>query len=326
MQQTPNDNQLNVILDDVFKQAHRFSYDAMGTVFEILILNDDSQYASQAAAAAFDELLRIEQQLSRFLETSDISIVNQLVANKPMVLTPDAFDCIKLSIDIFEKTSGAFDITTGLLYNCFLDDNKKLRTPSNDDLQYAIEHTGSDNIKLNDSARTIELSTAPIAVDLGGIGKGYALNRMAALLKDWSIDYALLHGGYSSVLAMDAPEGTNGWPVTFSDPDDRQKTIARVELANAALSASGLQKGAHIIDPATAKPITGKLATWVMTADAAVADALSTAFMIMTDQQIEDYCNESQQTRGLRISRANETDNNPKIKYFGDWKTVRYDI
>ncbi|MCK5565496.1 MAG: FAD:protein FMN transferase [Planctomycetes bacterium] len=326
MQQKPNDNQLNVILDDVFKQAHRFSYDAMGTVFEILILNDDAQYAHQAAAAAFDELLRIEQQLSRFLETSDISIVNQLAANRPMTLTPDAFDCIKLSIDIFKKTSGAFDITTGLLYNCFLDDNKELLTPSNDDLQYAIEHTGSDNIKLNDTDHTIELSTAPVAVDLGGIGKGYALNIMARLLKEWSIDYALLHGGYSSVLALDAPEGTNGWPVTFSDPDDRQKTIARVELANAALSASGLQKGSHIIDPAAAKPLTGKFATWVITQDAAVADALSTAFMIMTDMQIETYCNESEQTRGLRFSRLNETENTPTIKYFGDWKTVLYDI
>ena len=322
----PNNNRLNVVLDDVFKQAHRFSHEAMATVFEILILNDDAQYAQQAACAAFDELLKIEQQLSRFVENSDISIVNDLEANKPAVLGQDVFDCIKLSLDMFEKTSGAFDITTGMLYKCWLDDNKKPITPSNDDLQYAITHTGSDNIELNETDHTIKLTIAPIAIDLGGIGKGYALNIMAALLKEWSIDYALLHGGYSSVLALDAPEGTNGWPVTFSDPDDLQKTIARVELANAALGASGLQKGAHIIDPETTKPVTGNIATWVMTDDVAVADALSTAFMIMTDQQIAIYCNESEQTKALKISTLSDTVNTPNIKYFGDWKTVLYDI
>jgi len=317
MKTSSNENQINVLLADAIKKAHRFSYEAMGTVFEIIILHEDKEYSRQAAFAAFDELVRIEQQLSRFIENSDVSLINNLDANKPLVLGTDAFDCIKLSLEISERTWGAFDITTGQLYKLWLDEDKKLLTPSEDELRFAREHTGSDLLKLNESEHSIELAVSPVLIDLGGIGKGYALDMMADLLKEWSIDRALLHGGFSSVLALDAPEGTKGWPVTFSQPGNIQNTIARVDLANCALSASGTKKGSHIIDPKTTKPIVAQAAVWVSCANAATADALSTAFMIVTDEQIEKYCSEFDQTKVLKFSER--PSKKPHIKYFGNW-------
>ncbi|MBN1456324.1 MAG: FAD:protein FMN transferase, partial [Sedimentisphaerales bacterium] len=263
MKTSSNENQINVISADAIKRAHRFSYEAMGTVFEIIILHKDEEYSRQAAFAAFDELVRIEQQLSRFIENSDVSLVNNLDTNKPLVLGPDAFDCIKLSLEISEKTCGAFDITTGSLYTLWLDDDKKLLAPSKDKLDFASEHTGCHLLKLDESEHTIELAASPVMIDLGGIGKGYALDMMGKLLKEWDIDRALLHGGFSSVLALDAPERRKGWPVTFSQPGNIQNTIARVDLANCALSASGTKKGAHIIDPVAGKPISDQTAVWV---------------------------------------------------------------
>jgi len=318
MKTSSNENQINVILADAVKMAHRFSYEAMGTVFEIIILHEDKEYSRQAAFAAFDELVRIEQQLSRFIENSEVSLINNIDANKPLVLGADAFDCIKLSLEISERTFGAFDITTGLLYTLWLDEDKKLLTPSEDELSFAHEHTGSDLLKLNEPEHSIELVASPVMIDLGGIGKGYALDMMAELLKEWSIDRALLHGGFSSVLALDAPEGTKGWPVTFSQPGNIQNTIARIGLANCALSASGTKKGLHIIDPGTGKPIADQTAVWVSCPNAATADALSTAFMVITDEQIEKYCSEIGQTKVLKLSGTSPK--KPDIKYFGNWE------
>ena len=317
MKTSSNENQINVVLADAVKKAHRFSYEAMGTVFEVIILHQDKEYSRQAAFAAFDELVRIEQQLSRFIENSDVSLINNLDANKPLVLGTDAFDCIKLSLEISERTSGAFDITTGSLYTLWLDEDKKLLTPSEDELSFAKEHVGSDLLLLNDSEHSIELVVSPIMIDLGGIGKGYALDMMAELLKEWSIDRALLHGGFSSILALDAPEGTKGWPVTFSQPGNIQNTIARVDLANCALSASGTKKGAHIIDPVAGKPISDQTVVWVSCQDAATADAISTAFMIVEDEQIEKYCSEFDQAKVLKLSKTSQE--TPDIKYFGNW-------
>jgi FAD:protein FMN transferase len=325
MKTSSNENQINILLADAIKKAHRFSYEAMGTVFEIIILHEDKEYSRQAAFAAFDELVRIEQQLSKFIENSDVSLINNLDANKSLVMGTDAFDCIKLSLEMSERTFGAFDITTGLLYNLWLDEEKKLLTPSEDELSFSREHTGSDLLKLNDSEHSIELVASPVMIDLGGIGKGYALDMMAGLLREWSVDRALLHGGFSSVLALDAPEGTEGWPVTFSQPGNRQNTIARIELANCALSASGTKKSAHIIDPKTGKPMADQTAVWVSCPDAASADALSTAFMIIADEQIEEYCSEFNSVKVLKFSEISPK--KPDIKYFGNWgKDISGDV
>jgi thiamine biosynthesis lipoprotein len=112
---------------------------------------------------------------------------------------------------------------------------------------------------------------------------------MAEVLSDWSIEQALIHGGKSTVLALDAPSGEKGWKITISNPRDYSQIIECRYLKYRALSGSGLQKGSHIINPHTGFPVEDKIAAWASVSSAALSDALSTAFMIMSPSEIESY-------------------------------------
>ncbi|MCL5279900.1 MAG: FAD:protein FMN transferase [Planctomycetes bacterium] len=301
--------------------VHRFAHQAMATTFEAIIQYEDRTYAQQAARAAFDEVDRIEGHLSRFLETSDVTRINHLAAGQPIQLSLDTFECLKISVEVCAETGGAFDVTVGFLVDCWLDKAKKMpRTPTPEELQFARAHTGMDLILFDEPTHAVALVDSPVRVDLGGVGKGYAVDRMADLLREWSIDRALIHGGFSSVLALDPPQGMVGWPVTLSDPKDRRRTLARVQLAGASISGSGVEKGRHIIDPRTGEPAEGKSASWSIAPDAARADAFSTAFMIMTSDEVKDYCVNHPQVRALLIIRGDEAGLTEKIISTGEWK------
>lgn len=303
MTSKPNQPEKSFVHSDwaAVRDVHRFAHRAMATTFEIVVQHEDEVYARQAADAAFDEVDRIEGELSRYIENSDVARINSLPAGQPLLIGIETFECLEVSAKVYADTEGAFDVTVGLLLDCWRDEDKKPRTPSPEELAFAREHTGMSLLYLDESAHTVELASSPVRVDLGGVGKGYGVDQMAALLKDWSIERALIHGGFSSVLALDAPHGTSGWPVTLSDPHDRARTLARLNLANTAVSGSGLEKGSHIIDPRIARPIEGKIAAWSVTPDAATGDALSTAFMIMTVGEVQDYCINHPEVAGLLI-------------------------
>jgi thiamine biosynthesis lipoprotein len=301
--------------------VHRFAHQAMATTFEAILQYEDRTYAQQAARAAFDEVDRIEGHLSRFLETSDVTRINHLPAGQPLQLSLDTFECLRISAEISAETGGAFDVTVGFLVDCWLDKARKMpRRPTPEELQFARAHTGMALILFDEPTHAVALTDSPIRVDLGGVGKGYAVDRMADLLREWSIDRTLIHGGFSSVLALDPPQGMAGWPVTLSDPKDRRRTLARVQLAGASVSGSGVEKGRHIIDPRTGEPAEGKSATWSIAPDATRADALSTAFMIMTPDEVKDYCVHHPQVRALLIARSDEAGLAGQIIPAGEWK------
>jgi thiamine biosynthesis lipoprotein len=296
----------------------RFCHEAMATTFEVIIIHDDVHYARQAAAAAFDEVDRLEGELSRFVENSDISRINNLPANQPLQLGLDAFECLRLSSRIYVETNGAFDITIGSLFNCWHNEDGNPRTPSQEELNRARQHTGMHLLQLDEDEYAVRLLAGPLHIDLGGIGKGYAVDRMAELLREWSIDIALISGGYSSVLALDAPADTKGWPLTLSNPDNHKQILARPLLQNGAISGSGLQKGGHIIDPRTAQPVKGKCAAWASAPDAATADALSTAFMVMRPDEIRQYCPRHPDVSALIMLKGRGKDaRKDKILHFG---------
>ena len=260
---------------------HRYSHNAMAATFEIIILHHDSPYARQTALAAFDELDRLEAELSRFIENSDIARINNLPIDQPLCISLDTFHCLQISKQIHDQTNGAFDITVG-------------QTP-----------TGLDHLKLNHTDYSIS-KTAPIKIDLGGIGKGYAVDKIANLLDDWNIDTALIHGGYSSVYAIGNPAlhpQQKGWPLTLSNPANRQQILNHLYLHNRAIAASGLQKTDHIINPYTSSAVDDKLTAWASAPSAAIADALSTAFIVMPPDQVQQYCLTNPDIQGMVITK-----------------------
>ena len=298
----------------------RFSHEAMATTYEVIIVHDDATYSRQAATAAFNEVDRLEAELSRFIENSDVARINNLPANKPLRLGLDTFECLKISKQLYIETNKAFDITIGPLLSCWRNEDGTSRTPSQEELELARQHTGMHLLHLDEDEYTIELMTGDIQIDLGGVGKGYAVDKMAELLREWSIDIALVSGGYSSVLALDAPADEKGWPLSLSNPSNRRQILSRLFLNNRAISGSGIKKGFHIIDPRIMQPVSDKYAAWSSAPDAATADALSTAFMIMTPDEIEQYCNEHEDTMALVIPQQTENEvQDDDILRFGKW-------
>ena len=300
---------------DSISGMKRFSHEAMATTFEVIVVHEDQLYAQQAAIAAFHEVDRLEGELSRFIGNSDISRLNNLPANQALTVGFNTFECLQLSVRMYEQTTGAFDITIGPLLSCWLNKDGTPRRPSAEELNLARQRTGTALLQLSEAEHTVQLLASPMQVDLGGIGKGYAVDRMAELLREWSINTALISGGYSTVLALEAPAGTKGWPVTLSNPADHKQIVAHPNLQHRALSGSGLQKGQHIIDPRTAKPVENKRAAWSFAADAATADALSTAFMITSTDEIEQYCQHNTNTLAVIMLQDKETQKDMILHY-----------
>ena len=123
-----------------------------------------------------------------------------------------------------------------------------------------------------------------------GFGKGYAVDKMAELLKDWDFESFLIHGGKSSVLAVGSPPEQKGWHVSLTSPFNTQQMIDQFCLKNQAISGSGLQKGSHIIEPRNAQPILTNRDAWDFAPAAAISDALSAGFWISNFEWVEDYC------------------------------------
>jgi thiamine biosynthesis lipoprotein len=262
----------------------RFSHEAMHTVFEVYASHPDTRYAAQAAQAAFAVVDRLEGELSRFRPNSDITRVNQLAPGESARVGEAALECLLIARHLYDVTDGAFDVAIG---------------------------TGLPSLEIDADAFVVRALGAGVRVDLGGIGKGYAVDLMAELLEEWGLERTFVHGGFSSALALEAPAGCDGWPLTLSDPREPSRVFSRLSMRQSALSASGMRKGDHILDPRTRTPVRGRLAAWVALprpagpgvvgadnggfrlAPAAVADALTTALMLLRVDQITALCERS---------------------------------
>ena len=198
--------------------AHHFSHEAMATVYELYIVDEDEDYARAGAQAAFAEVDRLELEMSRFLSNSDISRLNDAEVGDTVDLGLDTFECLRRAREMHEKTGGAFDISVGALYACWLDEDRRLRQPSEDEIEQAHELTGMKHLEIDDEDFCAKVLTKGVQFDLGGIGKGFAAEKVAELLSEWSLEQSLVLAGASSVLCVGVPEGMSGWPMKLRNP------------------------------------------------------------------------------------------------------------
>lgn len=247
---------------------HRFCHDAMATPFEIHIDHSDQTRARQAAVAAFAELDIIEGELSRFIPGSDISRLNAAKPGDDVRISHYTFDCLKQAMHISAITHHAFDVNIGRL----LEFKKDCESS-------ASWKPLSMCIRLSQEDSSIHL-LKPVAIDLGGIGKGFALDGMAATLQQWHIEKAFLHSGSSTVRLLNNDPNHN-WPVTISHPLNPSETITTLHLTSGALACSGNHLRPHIINPAATQPAATQKVVWLTAPTAASADALATALIVM---------------------------------------------
>ena len=291
---------------------HRFAHEAMGAAFEIFIAGEEHEYARQASAAAFEELDRLEGELSRFQTASDVSQINALKAGQAVRVGLATFECLKTAAGVHADTGGAFDVTIGRLLEVWRPKDGSKPNPSADQLAEARARTGMHLVVLDEADHAVGVRAGGLRIDLGGIGKGYAVDQMRALLREWSVETALVHGGQSTVYGMGRVPGKGGWPVALKGP--KGKDLGTVRLKDRALSGSGSPPGQqHILDPRSGRPAEGNLGAWAVTPKATLADALSTAFLVMSPKDVEQYCKSHPAVSGMLLPVDG------KVVRFGKW-------
>lgn len=298
------------VLGDIEKQDyHIFKHRAMATEFEIYLKHERENYALQAATEAFLEIDRLEKVLSRFIENSDVSRINNLNQLESTTIGLDCFECLEKCSDIYQITKGAFDVSAGELIKLWKQPAGD-KVPDQQLINRLLKNTGMPWILLNKEAVSVQLSGEKINVDLGGFGKGYALDVVGNLLTDWGIEAGLLNAGMSTV----KPFGESYWHLQMHHPVDVNKVLKVVHLKDLALSSSGVRKGQHIIDPRNGYPVEDKSAVWVTADEASMSDALSTAFMIMSLEEIEEFCNKYRNISAMILMQ-----DSPQVITFGDF-------
>jgi thiamine biosynthesis lipoprotein len=285
-----------VIDADVLRASRR----AMATLFEVL-LPFGSPLAQPAAEAALDLIDELEDQLTVFRDHSEVSRLNATAGDRSVEVAPNLFDLIEFSAHITRDTQGAFDIATGALTKAWGFFRREGRVPTPAERAEAMGRTGTRFIALDRNRRTVRYLRKGLEINLGGIGKGYALDRAAELLShEWNAFSALLHGGTSSVRAVGTPRGQpRGWPVSIKHPWDADRRLGTIYLTGNALGTSAAtfqhfeyngRKLGHLLDPRTGWPAEGIEQVSVLAATAAEADALSTAFFVLGAEPTARFC------------------------------------
>jgi len=272
---------------------------AMACDFQVLINAGQYQQAPEYALEALDLIEQLEEQLTIFRDTSEISRLNRMAAERPVKVEPRLYQLLKQSRELYEQTSGAFDVTAGPLARIWGFVRRKGRMPSPEDIALALERVGSQYLRMMDDETSIGFDRAGMEINLGAIGKGYALDRCAEILRAHGINDFLLHGGQSSILAAGNRAGESGWLVGLRDPMRPERRIAEIRLRDRAIGTSGTanqffhhdgRRYGHIVDPRSGWPAERLVGTTVLAATAAEADALATAFFVLGCEAAESFC------------------------------------
>jgi FAD:protein FMN transferase len=246
----------------------------MGTVFTVEMYGPDRVQLTRAGDRALDEASRIDHLLSNYLPDSELSHVNRDAARAPVKVSQELFDLLSTCVVVSRESEGTFDITVGPLMKTwgFFKDSGHL--PSAQAVKDSLRKVGYQNIELNRANRSVHFKQAGVELDPGGVGKGYAVDRMAAVLRQEGVHSALISGGGSSIFGLGTPPSdSRGWPIHISDPRNEKKTAADVYLKDRSLSTSGSYEKffwadgkvySHIMDPRNGYPAQGTLAVSVL--------------------------------------------------------------
>ena len=261
----------------------------MGSQFEITAVHPDPARAQAAIDSAYAEIDRIEALISEWRATSEISAVNRAAGDHPVAVSADTFELIRRSQKVSQLTNGAFDITwlsVGRLWDMKATHPEK---PSQEAIEAALKDTGYRHVVLDATARTVYLDRPDTKIGFGGIGKGYAANRAAHVLRDAGVSGGIVNAS-GDLLAFGTREDGAAWRIGIADPFHRDQTFAYIDLVNQAIATSGDyerfvvidgKKYSHILDPRTGYPSEELRSVTIICPDAELADALATGVTVL---------------------------------------------
>jgi thiamine biosynthesis lipoprotein len=265
---------------------------AMATRFELVLMGEDAVGLRAAGEEALAEVDRLEGRLSLYRPSSEIARVNTQAARQPVRVSPQVFHLLEHARQLHGETGAAFDIAMGPLIRCWGFMSGAGRLPDPAQLEQARQQAGMEHITLDAESVSVRFDREGVMIDLGAIGKGYAIDRAAEILREAGVTRALLHGGTSTVYGIGAPPDQEGWKVAIAgSPDESEsQSIATVLLRDSALSVSAVwarsfeaegKKFGHVIDPRTGRPVNNAVLAAVALPSATETDALSTALLVV---------------------------------------------
>jgi len=278
---------------------------AMATRFEIVLYGESEAALRAAGEAALDEIERLEGQLSLFRETSEIAHLNARAAAEPVRVSPPVFELLRRAQELSRETEGAFDVTVAPLMRCWGFQQGEGRVPDAEELAGARERVGMSLVALGEADCTVRFARPGVMLDLGALGKGYAVDCAVDILRETGMTSAFIHGGTSTAYGLGTPPEAEHWTVALPRPefgpqflapgatpgrDLPEAVLAKINLRDEALSvsaiwgrsfAAGGRTYGHVMDPRVGAPVEGAVLAAVVAPSAADTDALSTALLVL---------------------------------------------
>jgi FAD:protein FMN transferase len=263
---------------------------AMATDFDVLLNPDGPDDQVGIASEALDQVHGLEQQLTAYRDDSELMAINRAAAHEAVPVEASLYGLLRSSLEIAAKTDGAFDPAAGALVRLWQRCRKDGRVPTEDEVATARDRSGWRHIQMDDAAETIRFDREGLEFNLGAIGKGYAVDQIGEALSSRGVGDWLVHGGKSSARVSGRHAGHDGWPIGLQNPLLPDRPLLTLLLKDAAISTSGTavqwfrvgeKRYGHVLDPRTGWPVEAMLSVSVIAPDAALADALSTAFFVL---------------------------------------------
>jgi thiamine biosynthesis lipoprotein len=311
----------------------------MGTRFELVLCGGDPVFLRAAGEEALDEVERLEAQLSFYRPDSELSGINARADREPIVVEPRFFALLERIASLSAATDGAFDVTVAPLIRCWGFAGGTGSRPDPEALAEARRRVGMQHVALDPEARSVRFLQPGMSLDLGAVGKGYAVERASALLREAGVTSALLHAGTSTVAALGAPPDAATWTVAIrpaprgsaaesgqTEEPGPTAHLALARLRDRALSVSGAhgksftldgRRYGHVIDPRTGLPVQGALLAALVTDSPTDGDALSTALLTLGAAGVPLLERHEPDTRGLVALEADDG-GEPTIMLLGD--------
>jgi thiamine biosynthesis lipoprotein len=270
--------------------CHEDSRVTMGCTATIRACGPNAAALPVVVGEALDEIDRVDRLMSHYRRDSPLSRLNREAANGPVAVEPELLDFLAECLRWSRESDGAFDITVGPLMKAWGFFRDEGRVPGDDELARVLEVVGHRHVLLDREAGTVRFGRLGVELDLGGIGKGYAVDRVVELLRQRGVASALVNLGGSSVYGLGAPPGREAWEVGIADPTVPGKTARTVRLRDRSLSVAGgyerfFEKGgvtySHIMDPRTGRPVQGLLSVAVLAGSATTGDALDDVLFVL---------------------------------------------
>ncbi|MBS1815792.1 MAG: FAD:protein FMN transferase [Acidobacteria bacterium] len=271
-----------------------FKHAAMGTEFEIVLIDQNRALASAMAELAFDEVDRLEELLSNYRETSELSRVNRLAGQGPVTVDPEMFAFLSAAEHWSRASDGAFDMSVGPLMRVWGFFQHAGRVPSDAEIAKAKRVVGWKLVKLDVATRTVRFLRDGVELDPGGIGKGFAVDAAVRLLREHGVERALISAGSSTIYGMGSPPGERGWKVIVRSPVLPKRVISTVYLRDESLSSANCTEKnftaagvmyCHIFDPRTGQPVRGRVHVSVIHPSATASDALSNVLFVQSPDE-----------------------------------------